>query len=262
LRRSEIGNPDFVRAISDTKIAKATDEDIKQVLRYAMLLVGIRSQNMPTDEEKAVLLAFIRRTYQGHTPAEIRLAFDKAVAGELDLTTDDVKPYENFSCEYVSRIMRAYRSWASAQYRIRQETETQTDVKAIETKQSSPIDFVDYFFDSYLSGTLGLEIFPEVAYDRAKSLFKIEYSEGELKAFVLRARDTVLASLTDQIRETDSNKRLGEYTALKQEFDLLRRTDPLDSCNVPSVNRLAKLYALETFFAAQKAKGITSLRSL
>lgn len=225
-----------------------------------MLLVGIRAANLPNQMEFDVLKQFIRRTYSGHTPAEIRLAFEKAVAGELELSTDDVKPYENFSCEYVSRIMRAYRKWASAQYRAAEPAKP--EVKQIDVPAYSPIEFVEYFYQSYRTGTIDRMIFPESAFDRAKGLFGIEYSEEELKNFVLRAREAVLSGLNDRIRETDSNKRLGEYVALKSERDLLVKIDPLDSCNVSSVNRLAKLYALEAFFETQKKKGITSLKDL
>lgn len=65
---------------------------------------------MPTQEEFDFLKIFILRNYPGHTVDEIRLAFDLAIAGKLDV---DAKCYENFSCEYFGRIMTAYRKWAS-----------------------------------------------------------------------------------------------------------------------------------------------------
>jgi len=79
-----------------------------------MVLVGIKAHNVPNDREKAVLLQFIQNNYGGHTPAEIRLAFDLAVAGELDV--EDVKCYENFSPLYFASIMNAYRKWARPRY--------------------------------------------------------------------------------------------------------------------------------------------------
>lgn len=101
----------FEQAIEDRRIGTLLDiEPLKQALRYAMVLVGIKAHNVPNDREKAVLLKFIQNNYWGHTPAEIRLAFDLAVAGELDV--DDVKCYENFSPLYFASIMNAYRKWA------------------------------------------------------------------------------------------------------------------------------------------------------
>jgi len=85
------------------------DEDIKQVLRYAMILVGLRSNNMPSDEEKFVLLNFIRSNFGNLTPEEIKLAFEYAVAGKFNI---DAKCYENFSCEYFGRIIKAYNKYS------------------------------------------------------------------------------------------------------------------------------------------------------
>ena len=75
-----------------------------------MVLVGIKANNVPNDREKSVLLQFIVNNYGGHTPSEIRLAFDLAIAGDLDV--EDVKCYENFSPLYFASIMNAYRKWA------------------------------------------------------------------------------------------------------------------------------------------------------
>lgn len=77
-----------------------------------MLIVGIKERNFPDAIERTVLFNFIRKKYAGHTSDEIRLAFEKAVARELDLEEGEIKHYENFSCEYFGRIMNAYRKWA------------------------------------------------------------------------------------------------------------------------------------------------------
>lgn len=105
----------FEQAIEDRRIATLVDiEPLKQALRYAMVLVGIKAHNVPNDREKAVLLQFIQNNYGGHTPSEIKLAFDLAVAGDLDV--EDVKCYENFSPLYFASIMNAYRKWARSKH--------------------------------------------------------------------------------------------------------------------------------------------------
>jgi len=91
------------------------DEDIKQALRYSMILVGLRSNNMPSDEEKFVLINFIRSNFGNLTPEEIKLAFEYAVAGKFNI---DAKCYENFSCEYFGRIIKAYNEFAFEETRI------------------------------------------------------------------------------------------------------------------------------------------------
>lgn len=99
----------ILQAQSTQSLRLRHEEDLKQVLRYAMVLVGLRGNNMPTEEEKFVLLNFIRSNFGNQTPEEIKLAFELAVSGKLEI---DAKCYENFSCEYFGRIMKAYIEYA------------------------------------------------------------------------------------------------------------------------------------------------------
>jgi hypothetical protein len=85
-------------------------------LRLVMVKLGLRAQNWPTDEEKVVLIEHIVSNFGGHRAEEIRLAFEMAIAGKLDLPYNDVKCYENFSCAYFSLIMSSYQRWASQAY--------------------------------------------------------------------------------------------------------------------------------------------------
>lgn len=86
-----------------------SDDEIKEALKYAMLLTGIRANNLPVEEEKMLLINFLKRNFGSHTCNEIRLAFDMAISGKLNI---DARCFENFSCEYIARIMEAYRAWA------------------------------------------------------------------------------------------------------------------------------------------------------
>jgi len=102
----------FIAALSANTINKSTVEELKQVLRLVMVKVGLRAQNFPTDGEKQVLLEHIISQYGNHTPEEIKLAFDMAIIGKLEIDEKNVTCYENFSCLYFSTIMNAYRRWA------------------------------------------------------------------------------------------------------------------------------------------------------
>jgi hypothetical protein len=88
---------------------------MKQALRYIFILIGLKAQNYPADVEKQLLHAYIYKNYGGHTPAELRLAFEMAIQNKLSLRSEDVICYENFSIAYFSRIMEAYREWAKEQ---------------------------------------------------------------------------------------------------------------------------------------------------
>jgi hypothetical protein len=120
----------IIKAQSTGNIRTRPENDLKQVLRMAMLMVGLRGANMPTDEEKFVLLAFIKSNYGNQTPEEIAIAFEMAVAGKLNT---DCKCYENFSCEYFGRIMNAYIEYA------RQETKL-VKRPQLEEKKPTPTD--------------------------------------------------------------------------------------------------------------------------
>jgi len=96
-------------AQSTNSLRLSNDEDLKQILRYCMVLVGLRGNNLPTEEEKFVLTNFVRSNFGNQTSAEIKIAFEMAVSGKLQV---DAKCYENFSCEYFGRIMNAYVEYA------------------------------------------------------------------------------------------------------------------------------------------------------
>lgn len=101
-------------ALHDTRICQLREEEpLLQALRYVMLLVGMRANNLPDDAEREVLVNYIVKHFGGHTPAEIKLAFEMAVSGELDMPDRfTVQAYENFSVLYFSTIMNAYRNWS------------------------------------------------------------------------------------------------------------------------------------------------------
>jgi len=125
----------FEMALQAPKIIQAHTEEIKQVLRFSMILVGIRAatMNAMSEEEKIILIEFLREKYPFHTVAEIKLAFTKAAAHELDIK--EVAHYENFTCEYLGRIMSAYRSWATLQnVYLRARTEDR-EMKELQSKK-------------------------------------------------------------------------------------------------------------------------------
>jgi hypothetical protein len=115
---SVIGNAlaeQLMQARRGNTLRVTEEKELKQVLRYSMLLVGLRANNMPTEEESFVLINFIKTNFGNVTLAEIKLAFDMAVAGKLGI---DAKCYENFSCEFFGRIMARYLEFSAQETRI------------------------------------------------------------------------------------------------------------------------------------------------
>lgn len=100
-------------ALQTRLICESSLESITQVLRLVMMKIGIRAANLPSPEETVVLFDHIIENFGGHRIEEIKLAFDMAISGKLDLKAEDIKCYENFSCAYFSTIMNAYRKWSA-----------------------------------------------------------------------------------------------------------------------------------------------------
>jgi hypothetical protein len=105
------GDEKSLQVAIQSKLIKACQfEELKEVLRFVMIKVGLRAQNWPNDLEKLVLFEHILQNFGGNRIEEIKLAFDMAIAGKLET---EVNCYENFSCYYFSTIMNAYRKWSS-----------------------------------------------------------------------------------------------------------------------------------------------------
>lgn len=131
----------IIQAQGAETLRTRNENDIKQVLRYSMVLVGLRASNFPSDEERFVLLNFIRNNFGNQTPEEIKIAFDMAVSGKLGI---DAKCYENFSCEYFGRVMKAYIDFARNETKSIPKIEeaekpapTQSEIKAMVIKSAN-----------------------------------------------------------------------------------------------------------------------------
>lgn len=135
----------ILKAQSKIPIRQRSEEDLKEVLRYVMLLVGLRGNNMPTDEEKYVLINFIRSNFGNLTPEEIKLAFEYAIAGKFEI---DVKCYENFSCEYFGRIAKAYIEFSRNEVKVKpKEIEEVKPVPSDEELKRQAIDIINNYAD-------------------------------------------------------------------------------------------------------------------
>jgi hypothetical protein len=108
----------FVKALKTPQIIQRPIEDLVDVIKFVMMKVGVRNENLPSDIETRVLLDHIVNYYGSHTHEEFKLAFELAITDRLVFPEkQDAQHYENFSCAYVSKIMNAYRVWAGKTYK-------------------------------------------------------------------------------------------------------------------------------------------------
>jgi hypothetical protein len=131
---------------------------IEESLKYAMVLIGLRAQNWPSPEEKGLLINFIIKNYGGHTPAEIKLAFDMAVAGRLEA---EVNCFENFSVFYFASIMNSYRKWASEAHRFAISPEKQILIPEVQTTDEEFLGAVKALYLHHKD----FQVIPVMAYD-------------------------------------------------------------------------------------------------
>jgi hypothetical protein len=119
LRRQANGEQQkFEVALKSKLIINASLEEIKEVLRFVMVKIGLRANNWPNDLEKVILHQHIVENFGGNNVDEIRLAFEMGIAGKLGfLENESIVPFENFSCLYFSSVMNAYRRWSAQEYR-------------------------------------------------------------------------------------------------------------------------------------------------
>jgi hypothetical protein len=154
-------------ALQQNKIVKSTVEDITQVLRWVMLKVGVREKQLPSKEEKEVLIEHILTNYGNHTPNEIKLAFDMAILGKLEDVNGrgepidlDVNCYGDFSCLYFSKVMNAYRRWARQTFK-----QFQMEQQPIIDEEREPIDMIEWIEEYRKSENINRELIPLCFYD-------------------------------------------------------------------------------------------------
>jgi hypothetical protein len=99
-------------ALRDKKISVASDDELDQLFRNVLMLVGVRPQYIPNQLEFLFLYEFVRSQYGGHTLSEIKLAFTKAAKGDLSENLDELKLYDYFTPAYFGAVMTKYRVWA------------------------------------------------------------------------------------------------------------------------------------------------------
>lgn len=206
------------------------DEPIRQALRYAMILVGIRAQNIPQKEEKDVLIEFVKRNYGGHSSLEIKIAFDLAVNGTLEI--EDVKTYENFSCEYLGRIMSAYRKYAAVEYKHSKVAAAIDEPAQEQIEAPLSVDWSDHWrsiVESAKNGVIRDKTIPTPVYDwleRSGMIDPLVYTKEEkwniLKACKDQYRDETGDELLNPKPSSDKSHVLKYRLYMLNDLDILK----------------------------------------
>ncbi len=179
-----------------------------------MLKIGLRASNLPTEEEKIVLIDHIKKNYGGHTLAEIRLAFDMAILDKLDI--DDISCYENFSCAYFSKIMNAYRRWSKQEYTHISKPLQPVTEKIESTSDETMLDWFRSVRKEVQSETLAVAFMSIQVYDWLDSKGYISVDAKTKREYIDKAIEFRISQLMHNVSQDPSMSNRKEYTNFKK----------------------------------------------
>lgn len=134
------------------------DVSLKQELAHCVKLTGLK--HIFTELETQVLINFIIGAYGGLCTAELSHAFKLGCKGTLPV---DMNHYQNFSAEYLGRVLKAY-----SEYRSKELANNQVK---LERPPEPTVDRMEYYEEQLFSK------YDEIKHD--KYLFS-EYDENRL----------------------------------------------------------------------------------
>lgn len=97
----------YKAAKADTLIRESNDEQIKQVLRYGIILLGIPAEKHGDELSKQVLLNHIKTAFGSISLGEFKLAFELAIEGKTGANTELYKG-EFISAKFIGGILGDY----------------------------------------------------------------------------------------------------------------------------------------------------------
>lgn len=213
----EIINVDKAKKVLSGKlISDSTEDEIKDKLKIIYAMIGLRPQHFPVDEEKQFLHQYITSKYGNKTLNELVLAFDLAIQNQLDV--EDVKVYDQFSCEYVARIMNGYRKWLLS---VKKNSET---IKEEPKMISEPKQLTDEEWEEWLTDikSYKLEMIPVSAYDYLLRKGRINLTTKNKKDYMNKAMPIYAVSIQENVRMwNEFIKMKGENKVTGNHFDSL-----------------------------------------
>lgn len=204
-----------MQALKGQKAVNDAPENILDVLLEVMNKLGIREVNIPGKDECGLLIHHLVTHYGNHTCDEIRLAFDMAISGKLELLQgESVNCYENFSCLYFSSIMNAYRRWAGQAHR---------QLQPVQEPEPAPEDTSDEAMEQWLLETkksrVRVDLLPMMLYDWLEQKGRIKKTASEkheyLQEAVMYRQSRLIKALEEQVSQQNRDA-LREFNAMKE----------------------------------------------
>lgn len=175
------------KAIQSKTIFDAEPYEIGQRLAQIYIIVGLRTQHLPSKEIDLFIIQFIKKNYPTRRLDELVVAFEMAVKGDLDI--DDVKVYDQFTIEYLCRIMNAYSSWIVRYNNSKVEKYIEPEVKKMSDQEK-----MEEIHEWINKEQINYNFLPLYLYDWMNEFKIMEYTEQEKielynRAIIIRSKE-------------------------------------------------------------------------
>ncbi|MDB5200554.1 MAG: hypothetical protein JWO92_2517 [Chitinophagaceae bacterium] len=241
----------FLTALEDVRIDKASTDAISQVLRRCMLKVGMRANNLPNNIESVVLYEHLINFYGGLKLEELKLAFDLATSGQIEVPDT----FENFSCSYLSKVLNAYRTWASKKYTdnlgIIEKPKLENKPSGIDWRES-----IQNAYEGFMNGKAPyrlwvVEMYDQLVYD--DFIPALYYKEFDVKNELLQAVHKEIIQVEKKI-DRNEERYLGVHKDLQNKL-IEYRNGSRDA----EVLLLSKQTAILKYFETIKERNVENI---
>lgn len=181
----EVLNQEMGTARMQKKLSECNSAEICQALAYCMVLIGLRAENYPSKPEQLIMVNYLLKYFPYTTTEDIRLAFECAVAGKLDLLQSDIKHYENFSCLYLATILRAYKKYFNE---VMAEYDRKPVLRALPPVGFDNVSIVDMHYQEFLSDQLNIHTISSRVFEIAVEKCGLTVFEDEYDQFLNQAK--------------------------------------------------------------------------
>lgn len=257
MTHSNNGSSEYELALAAPKVKDSTDEEVKQVLRFAMILIGIRAATISSmdAEEKQILIMFLKSKFGYFTLDEIKIAFTKACAGELDV---DARPFENFTCEYIGRIMKAYHEWAKDEkLKIESRERIRIQNRIEDPTPSDCIELCDVYYQEFLNDDFNFITATTLAWDRIKKRFDIHFTKEKNNEIIDQAKAIYFDSRKSFLENAESKG--GIYNAMLKSYNRDVNKSNEELLSIIDIKNYCKRIGLNEWFKTLKEQNIKSI---
>lgn len=186
---------------------EANAQSISSVLDKGMLILGIKGANLPSLQEKTLMINELVTHYINLTLGELDLAFTLAVRGQLDI---QVETYQNFSLLYLNRLISSYMRWA-AKYAL---SERPVEESAWMPRTVEDDEKIDLAFECYAK----LKNFEAIVF--GLDVFKILHKRGLIDMNIDLVYQSTINAMNTKLYSLEGNAR-SDYKSQFQDDDFM-----------------------------------------